>query len=188
MAAGALACVLVGAMIGGSGPTPVSDIEPATTADPPDHSKAAVVSAAGAWLDAVANRRNLLDENARSEMVERLVAEAARARLGDELEQAADALASTQSSPAPVVRSTPIGYRITSFSADRAEVSSWEVLSRSSLEIAPSALWARTDLELVWEDGWRIADATSELTDPKDWTAVELAAMDEHYRSFRHVP
>jgi hypothetical protein len=188
-----LAAVVIGVLVGRATvkveriPTVERTTDGADVLVPGRHSQTAAVAAAGQWLSAYDTRTELLDGAHRQRAVSRFVARAARQRLSLALSEAARQM-SAGGQPNPVTRSASLGFKVLLYTPQRAVVATWEIVARSSLELAPSALWARSVLTLVWEDGWRIRASRVRAVPLDAWTPSRLAAMDVDYVPFRHVP
>lgn len=170
--------------------------EPDTPSPPPPSAGAApasarssdnAVAAAARWLDAVDTRQELLDDQHIKRAVEAMVAPEARDEMAQRLSAARDQLRAGDRLP-PTVRSAPVGYRVVSLEEARAVVGTWEIIARSAPDIAPSVLWARSELTFVWEDGWKLAATQVRLDRPAELPFSTVARMDAAYRSFRHAP
>jgi hypothetical protein len=153
-----------------------------------DPAETAVVALAGQWLSAVDTRDELLDQEHVQETVARLVSTTARPDIATQLAQAAVQLRAGADVPAPTVRSAPLGYRIISLSSTRAVISTWEVVTRGGAGVPPSVLWARTELTLVQEDGWKIGGSVVRVDQPRNLNASDLSVLDERFRAFAYVP
>lgn len=116
-----------------------------------------------------------------------MVAPAAQAEMSQRLSTAGAQLRATPGG-APTVRSAPVGYRVVSFEPTRAVIGTWEIVARSSPQIVPSVLWARSELTFVWQGSWKLAATTVNLDPPADLSATEVREMDASYRGFRHAP
>ena len=170
-----------------------ADVAPSTSPEASvvaegDPAETAVVALAGQWLSAVDTRDELLDQEHVQETVARLVSTTARPDIATQLAQAAVQLRAGADVPAPTVRSAPLGYRIVSLSSTRAVVSTWEVVTRGGAGVPPSVLWARTELTLVQEDGWKIGGSVVRVDQPQNLNASDLSVLDGRFRAFEYVP
>ena len=73
-----------------------------------------------------------------------------------------------------VMRSVSLGYRVASFTPDRARVELWTVLVLGNgVRVAPQAAWRSVEVTLTWTaGGWRVA----ELTDTQGPTPALLGS------------
>ena len=61
-----------------------------------------------------------------------------------------------------VMRSVSLGYRVASYTPDRARIALWTVLVLGNgVRVAPQAAWRSVEVALTWTaGGWRVADLT----------------------------
>ena len=180
--------LFIGMAIGGDEQRTVTSPD-APNSDQPDsvRNRDGAVATAAQWLDAVDTRQELLDAEGLRRSISTLVAADARVEMTQRLANAGADLRSGDASPT-TVRSAPLGYRLLSFTPDRSVVGTWEIVARGAPDIAPSVLWARSELVLVWEDGWKLSATRVQVEQPDELTAADMAGFDGDYTSFRHVP
>ena len=79
--------------------------------------------------------------------------------------------------PVIVLRSVPVGYRVDSFSGDRATVSVWYVgIVGSGATVQPQQSWRTQVVSLVWEAGvWKVRSFASSPGPTPPLSAVETA-------------
>ena len=192
--ASSIALMVAGAAVAGvvaraTVPAPQAPASPATARRAPElPTKASALAAASRWLSFNQSRRELLDPAHRHETVRRFVARDARQRIARRLDQAAAQLRTELTGPTATVRDAPIGYRLASFTPQEATVQTWEAVVRGGLNAPPRALLTTSTILLVWESGWRVQDVDIRVEPPAEWRASDLAAADQSYTSFRHVP
>jgi hypothetical protein len=150
--------------------------------------KRGALAAAASWLSFNQSRQELLDPGHRRATVSRFVASGAQAKIAARLDQAAKQLRAELVGPAATVRDAPIGYRLASYTPEQAIVQTWEAVVRAGLNAEPQVLLATSTLLLVWERGWRVQDVDIRAQPPAGWTASDVAAADNSFSSFRHVP
>lgn len=180
---GAAAVIGLGGLwFAGRTQTPRAIAAKAVEARSPEEATAVVA----AWLDFNDSRDELLDTEHRRATVERFVTRDDRARVARELDEAARQLEAGSDPPA-TVRSSPLGYRVLRFTPSRAVVETWELVIRGAPDAPPRVVSAHSRLTLLWQNGWRIADVSVAGARALLSTG-ELAAADQVFRSFRHVP
>jgi hypothetical protein len=152
----------------------VSPPEPAVPAAPAEataRSPEGAGRAAAAALAALADPGLLRDAARRR----RVVAAIARPGYRDELLPLFDRtygyLADLLGRPAQegdlVLRMTPVGYRVESFTPARASVAIWQVTVLATPERQPIGAWSTSRAELVWADGgWRVERFGTDVPGP----------------------
>jgi hypothetical protein len=187
-----MACLTTGfvagcATVGRDNATPEADAPAAIdTLRSNHHSSATALETAERWLAATDSKAKLTDSRHRRAALVTLVAPEARNRLGRQLGDAATAMADPMDS-SQVARSARLGYRVLAYTPSRAVISAWEIVARSSSNLGPTALWARSRLTLVWRHGWRVRSTHVEAVPLIAWTAAQVANMDSTYRPLHNA-
>jgi hypothetical protein len=153
--------------------------------------------AAASALSSLADARLLIDEGRQRAVVSEIARPAYRAELIPVFERTYEYLSETLGGPArrgeAVLRMTPLGYRVESYSSRRATVAVWQMTLLATPERAPIAAWSTSRAELVWAGGrWRVerfgVDApgpTPSVTAPATPTAAgQFVALADGLRPF----
>lgn len=124
-------------------------------------------AAAGSYLVALGGEA-ILDRPRLEATINRIAASDARQELSSAYATVAGDLRRRfgldgQPKPVVILRSVPLGYRIDSFTADRALVSIWDLgVVGSGASVDPQASWRTQTITLVWEDGtWKASEFKS---------------------------
>ena len=102
--------------------------------------------------------------------------------------------ASLVADPGLVLRAAPIGYRVDSYTANKAVVSVWAVVTGAGTDALPLATaWGTEQLSLIWEGGdWRVAAIARESgpTPPDSATigSVDVAEQMQAFTPFVYAP
>lgn len=146
---------------------PVSGTSPRVASPPParadapgERTRLGAARAAASALSSLADDRLLVDEGRRRAVVAE-IAPTYRAELIPVFERTYEYLSQTLGEPArrgeAVLRMTPLGYRVESFSGRRATVAVWQMTLLATPERAPIAAWSTSRAEMVWAGGrWRV--------------------------------
>jgi len=120
-------------------------------------------------------------------LIGRLALPARRAVLRRELWAGLDASRRALATMPRVLRPVPVGYRVERYSPTGAVVSVWTATLAASRRLAAQTTWHTTTLELAWQGGWRLADASAEAgPSPRD-SLEELAARAATFREYGDV-
>lgn len=171
-------------------PATVSESSPPTGADFARSPEGAAGAAASfvamlgseALLDSERTRA-ILDSIAARDAADGLVASFAAAA-----EQARRQLGvDGQPTPIVILRTTPVGYRVSHFDRDRATVDVWNVgIVGSGATVDPQQSWRTQTVSLVWEDGgWKALDFHSA---PGPTPALTTTAASRPDELFTAVP
>ena len=172
-----------------------------------DRTEHGAVTAATAYLAALSTRAYITDPIARADTIRAIVVPADRDRLATQAASAtgpagagsplAAAFGPARSS---VWRLAPAGYRLDTFTTDRAVVEIWAVqvtAGTGTVDVPATATWTTTRLPLLWtEDGWRL-DLVAASTTPgptpgmgpmAQSSDLEVIAADGQFEEYRHDP
>jgi len=194
---------------GGRAPAPAHaqyDNQPAGRTAGSDRTTTGAVTAATADLTQLTSRAYVSDPAVRAETIRAIGLPADRDRLAtraaDPTRPGApgDPLAAAFAPPdGSAWRLTPIGYRLDSFTINRAVVEIWAVqvtAGAGTVDVPASATWTTTRLPLVWAEGaWRL-DLAAATTTPGPTPGagpvaqspdLDVIAADRRFEVYGHV-
>jgi hypothetical protein len=172
-----------------------------------DRTEHGAVAAATAYLAALSTRAYITDPIARADTIRAIVVPADRDRLAT---QAADATGAAGSGSALAAafgpprssawRLAPAGYRLDTFTTDRAVVEIWAVqvtAGTGTVDVPATATWTTTRLPLLWtQAGWKLDLAaatvapgpTPGMGPMAQSSDLEVIAADGQFEEYRHDP
>lgn len=165
------------------------------------------VTAATDYLAALTTRAYITDPGARADTIRAIVVPADRDRLATQAEEATGTAGAGNPLAAAfgprrstVWRLTPAGYRLDTFTTDRAVVEIWAVqvtAGAGTIDVPATATWTTTRLPLLWtEAGWKLDLAVATTTPgptpgmgPMAQSSdLEVIAADGQFEEYRHDP
>lgn len=172
-----------------------------------DRTEHGAVVAATAYLGALSTRAYITDPVARADIIQAIVVPVDRDRLAT---QAAGATG-TAGAGSPLAaafgpprssawRLAPAGYRLDTFTTDRAVVEIWAVqvtAGTGPVHVPATATWTTTRLPLLWtQAGWKldlgaatvVAGPTPGMGPMAQSSDLEVIAADGRFEEYRHDP
>jgi hypothetical protein len=176
---------ILGVLVGGGSNRPAgAPRDPAETGPSP---RTAVIAALS-YLDAL-RWDVVIDDDRRLETISSHAAEDSAAELDAELAAPAETLRAAVSKGPVVARRAVLGYRLESFSRDRASVSVWGVALFATGVYPASSQWSTSQIDLVWSSNqWRVVDLASEGGPSPESRLSTLAAAARDFRELNDAP
>jgi hypothetical protein len=153
-----------------------------------DRSPAGAAQAAAAYLRSVSVIA-LTEPQARLDAaINRLAYSGRREEVRHELSAGLESSRAPLAGSPRVLRPIPAGYRVEKYTDDQARVAVWTATLAASPKLDAQTTWRTTTLQLVWEDGWRLAGVgAAPGPSPLDKLG-ELSQRAAGFKEFRHVP